>query len=642
MFLHHKFLKYGKPLAAAAPIVLALTGLPSPAHACTGNADDPEHCINNNQAINGFTEFYDSNLAGLPGASGVPGDRAPGDDLGGFLEAFVGLGGTPTVGEPGGRVRFGGSGRFGLVYDDGFPDADFNLDLQGTADNGLTFSGTTDNGLTFRSRIRIDIDEGETDGGVDFGGRIRLRSDEGGTEAADIDSGELNFNADGVADNGLRFTSEIRFSGGGINGTVEEYNTFISGSFGSIRIGAEEDTGTRGFSLGAPDSFAPGGVFRPQITLDNGLTIGVDVDSGRGAAVGIPEGGDEPRITYFNPRFAGFNIGVNYDRVDTGESNLDPTTPRDTNGVREFNIRRGASGGFGDLRVGLSERWGVDSAATNFAVGQASVAGYGEIEGIGIKNFGYVPLEEFNIHVDYNLDGSITTTDTTTGESLSGTTSGGAPSPAPVAPPPVTGTQVGTMDFANQGQRSEVNLIRTEDGKTHAVDAETGHDFGTVHESRSGFGWSFDNTPIPAPAPATPATASNAPSGTTGGNTPSPSPAPVAPPPVTGTEVGTMSFANQGQRSEVNLIRTEDGKTHAVDAETGHDFGTVHESRSGFGWSFDNPPVPAPAPATAAVVDPIATLDQETPFSDGFEGGSLDSWSLLGPDVFLSPSYRFR
>ncbi|MBT3398853.1 MAG: hypothetical protein HN420_02575 [Rhodospirillaceae bacterium] len=103
-----------------------------------------------------------------------------------------------------------------------------------------------------------------------------------------------------------------------------------------------------------------------------------------------------------------------------------------------------------------------------------------------------------------------------------------------------------------------------------------------------------------------------------------------------------MSFANQGQRSEVNLIRTEDGKTHAVDAETGHDFGTVHESRSGFGWSFDNPPVPAPAPATAAVVDPIATLDQETPFSDGFEGGSLDSWSLLGPDVFLSPSYRFR
>tara|TARA_R110002110_G_scaffold415612_7_gene652277 strand:- start:87654 stop:89276 length:1623 start_codon:yes stop_codon:yes gene_type:complete len=538
MFLSHKFLRYGKPLAAAAPIILALTGLPSGAHACTGDpATDPPLCANDGRTVNGFGEFYNSNLVGVPGGPGVPGGRAPGDALNGILEGFSGLGGggiiipadpTPPVGGP-------DEATFGALLDE--PNVDFGFG--GSADNGLTFDGVADNGLEFEGRIRFNDFDGlpntvTGEPNLSISGRVDERAyfnsflggyGDGGTDAADIDSGETRFiRTRLVADNGIRFSAEIQVESG--SGSIEEYNAVISGSFGSIRVGAE-DGGDRGFSLGAGDDFAPGGIFRPQITLDNGLTIGVDVESGLGAAGGIPEGSDKPDVKYFTPNFAGYQLGVNYDtnRPDTGIDNLD--------GGREFDIRNTYVDSFGNLNTALSARWGVDNAATNFAVGQSSVAGYGEIEGIGIKSFGYVPLDDFGLRVDYNLDGTVTTTSTTTG-------SPGGTAPAPVA-----------------------------------------------------------STPPPAP--------------------------------VTGTQVGTMGFANQGQRSEVNLIRTEDGKIHAVDKETGHDFGTVHESRSGFGWSFDNPPVPAPAPTQPAAADPIATLDQETIFRDGFESGDTSAWVHSGP-----------
>lgn len=72
----YMFLKYGRPMVAAAPLMLLLNTAPSPTHACTGSANDPVHCANNDgQLINGFPEFYDSNLGGIPGSSTVPGDN---------------------------------------------------------------------------------------------------------------------------------------------------------------------------------------------------------------------------------------------------------------------------------------------------------------------------------------------------------------------------------------------------------------------------------------------------------------------------------------------------------------------------------------------------------------------------------------
>lgn len=75
MPVEYGFLKYGKPLVAAAPILIGLNLLPSTVAACTGATNDPQHCVNNDgQIIDGFNDFYNDNLSGIPGATTVPGD----------------------------------------------------------------------------------------------------------------------------------------------------------------------------------------------------------------------------------------------------------------------------------------------------------------------------------------------------------------------------------------------------------------------------------------------------------------------------------------------------------------------------------------------------------------------------------------
>lgn len=75
MPVEYGFLKYGKPLVAAAPILIGLNLLPSTVAACTGSANDPVFCANNDgQIVDGFNDFYNDNLSGIPGATTVPGD----------------------------------------------------------------------------------------------------------------------------------------------------------------------------------------------------------------------------------------------------------------------------------------------------------------------------------------------------------------------------------------------------------------------------------------------------------------------------------------------------------------------------------------------------------------------------------------
>lgn len=75
------FLKYGRPMAAAAPLLLALSALPTTVHACTGNANDPVFCSQvNGQFVTGVGAFIDNNLSGVPGSSPIPGSTPTLDD----------------------------------------------------------------------------------------------------------------------------------------------------------------------------------------------------------------------------------------------------------------------------------------------------------------------------------------------------------------------------------------------------------------------------------------------------------------------------------------------------------------------------------------------------------------------------------
>lgn len=95
MPVEYGFLKYGKPLVAAAPILIGLNLLPSTVAACTGATNDPQHCVNNDgQIIDGFNDFYNDNLSGIPGATTVPGDT--GNFFPGLIEGAARVTNTTT------------------------------------------------------------------------------------------------------------------------------------------------------------------------------------------------------------------------------------------------------------------------------------------------------------------------------------------------------------------------------------------------------------------------------------------------------------------------------------------------------------------------------------------------------------------
>ncbi|MGE0253248.1 MAG: hypothetical protein AB7N54_01525 [Alphaproteobacteria bacterium] len=106
--------------------------------------------------------------------------------------------------------------------------------------------------------------------------------------------------------------------------------------------------------------------------------------------------------------------------------------------------------------------------------------------------------------------------------------------------------------------------------------------------------------------------------------------APAPAPFLAGETVATLNVLIQGEAAEVRIVRTEDGKHHALDALTAHDYGLVRPDRSGFGWNFDGTPVPRPSGGQVttqqALGGAVDAFDSRTPFADGFESGDVSAW----------------
>lgn len=154
------------------------------------------------------------------------------------------------------------------------------------------------------------------------------------------DSNEFNFGSDTdiefrfdmVADNGLTFGTRVHLDAESdadvsSDGLIDEAFVFVTGSFGRVEFGMNDSAGDQygtnfvpsyhGFSLNNNDD-------TNMDPLDP-----YDVDTGYfftslyNRISTTPEGSDlDTKITYFTPRFAGFQLGVSYspnpDRNDTG------------------------------------------------------------------------------------------------------------------------------------------------------------------------------------------------------------------------------------------------------------------------------------------------------------------------------------
>jgi len=162
------------------------------------------------------------------------------------------------------------------------------------------------------------------------------------TEVELVNNAEVIFNFRLVADNGITFGYKVEMEGS--NGSVDESVGFAQGSFGRAEIGEED---------GAADRLA-GGAAGATAFSAAGDAAGFLFDYAAGESVGVvdTDGGDtsdDLKITYFTPKFAGFQAGASY--VPGDGSGTSTNGSNDSDEALEFGV--GYDNTFGDFAVDL-------------------------------------------------------------------------------------------------------------------------------------------------------------------------------------------------------------------------------------------------------------------------------------------------
>lgn len=173
--------------------------------------------------------------------------------------------------------------------------------------------------------------------------------------------GEIHFKPSITLDNGIKIGADIqleaRAGAGGTADTIDEAYTYIKGSFGEVLIGDENSAGYK-MHYGAPNRSGIG-VNSPQ-TFFIPLTGSADLFRGTLGSTYIENNAnnDAGRITYFTPRFAGFQVGVSYARDATqntaGFQNNNGTAASDI-----IDVGANYVNSFGGFDVAVSGRWGT-------------------------------------------------------------------------------------------------------------------------------------------------------------------------------------------------------------------------------------------------------------------------------------------
>lgn len=237
---------------------------------------------------------------------------------------------------------------------------------------------------------------------VSFGGNVTFKmgyADGEGEDYADFATDpELRLEARGTADNGLNYSATIDIE----VDPDEDVNTdeaFITlrGSWGSLILGdedgaaAEMDVYAPTPGIGQFDGFGPG--VAAQLpgagTLDDFFFAPID-------------DGDDTKIVYYTPRFAGFQVGVSYaPRDDTGSSFDFGSNPD-----QQYQAGVNYSGTFGAASVAASAVYTtrefegiIDESEDGWAVGLS--AGFGPFTVGG----NYVDRDDVEGAVEFDQEG---------------------------------------------------------------------------------------------------------------------------------------------------------------------------------------------------------------------------------------------
>jgi hypothetical protein len=215
-----------------------------------------------------------------------------------------------------------------------------------------------------------------------------------------VNETEVYVSASNTADNGIKYGVNIELNSGGADGSgADEAWAFLdSDQWGRLEMGDQDDVTNR-MSLGSQNAHkglgGPAGGLGANLALFGGF--GAEAMGARTDWDNVTTA-DDTKVTYFTPRFSGFQLGASL-TPDTGiTSGTGGLVDADNDGDFENVISLGANyvGKFDEVGVGLSftGQWGDGETASGSALAQEDLA----IWHVG----GKVDFAGFTIGAHYN------------------------------------------------------------------------------------------------------------------------------------------------------------------------------------------------------------------------------------------------
>lgn len=207
-----------------------------------------------------------------------------------------------------------------------------------------------------------------------------------------IQDAEIQFTPSITLDNGLTFGVDVQLEANTSGDTIDESFAFVKGSFGQILIGSENSAGYK-MTYAAPDVTwinVNSGSLSAFIPFSGG-GLGSDVFRGTlgSSFLEVNRNNDAQRVTYFTPRFAGFQLGVSYAR-DGQEDSSSAVNINAAGTLHDiFDVGANYVNSFGGFDVALSGRYGVGSLEGNDVVVGATPAVAGVV-GLGQRGNGTI------------------------------------------------------------------------------------------------------------------------------------------------------------------------------------------------------------------------------------------------------------
>ncbi len=192
---------------------------------------------------------------------------------------------------------------------------------------------------------------------------------------------EIIFEGSTTLDNGIQFGVNVQLEGNTSSDTIDESYAFIEGDFGRVLMGSENSAGYI-MSVTAPN------VGIGINSGDQGDWVPFEADAGTGrqplGSTSVENAGvnDANRLTYFTPRFSGFQGGISY-TPDAGED--DNTQPSENAEYHDgIDVGVNFTESFGGFDVAAYGRYGF---ASNDSTGGDDPEVFGAGLNVGFAGF---------------------------------------------------------------------------------------------------------------------------------------------------------------------------------------------------------------------------------------------------------------